>query len=216
MDEISELKIPYEELKSLVIDAIRLPGNSFQYVNLFNTIGGLAIEKSLALDPHPKGYTGGTYWLNHSDQNKVREVLWDLITERVLTIGDHLHDSWPYLSLTEYGIKALVSKDPIPNDITGYLARLKSEIPDLDNIIEIYLLESIKTYNINQLLSATMTLGCASEKALLLLIEAFADSYIDPYATPNCSDNISNKLRFFICCNSIRTKREITFWLQMP
>lgn len=42
-----------------------------------------------------------------------------------------------------------------------------------------YLEESIKTYNINALLSSTITLGCASEKALLLLIESYKNAIQD-------------------------------------
>lgn len=121
MDELSELEIPYEELKLLVIDPIKLHGDSFLYGNIFHSIGSPGNKKSLAVDPHSKGHSGDVDWLNHNDQNKVREVLWDLITERVSTIGDHSNDSWPYLSLTEYRIKSLRSKDP-------ELARLQTEV----------------------------------------------------------------------------------------
>jgi len=177
MSEITDLKIPYEEFKSLVIESIKSHGDSFQFVNLQNTIANLAIKKELAQNPFPPNHFGGAPWLSHKDKNRVREVLWDLITERVLTIGDYSNDSWPFLSLTDYGLKAIEAEQPVPNDISGYLSRLKKEIPDIDETIEVYLSESIRTYNINQLLSATITLGCASEKALLILIETYADTF---------------------------------------
>lgn len=96
-----------------------------------------------------------------------------------MSIGDYQNDSWPHLSLTDYGEKVIASNGPVPNDTNGYLNRIKKEIPDLDSVIEAYLSESIRTYNINQLLSATITLGCASEKSLLLLIETYRDTFKD-------------------------------------
>ena len=41
-------------------------------------------------------------------------------------------------------------------------------VPDIHPVIVAYLEESLKTYNIRALLSSTIALGCASEKALLL------------------------------------------------
>src|SRR6516164_6023032 len=42
--------------------------------------------------------------------------------------------------------------------------------------VYIYLTESLHTFRIGSLLSSTITLGCASEKALLLLIDAYANA----------------------------------------
>jgi hypothetical protein len=168
MSEISEINIPYEELKSLVISC--LP----------NSVGSAAVQKELVKNPNPPGFQGVYYSLNQSDRNKVRSIIWNLILEQVLTIGDFHSDTWPHLSVTEYGSKITSSKQAVPNDPSGYISRIRNEIPDLDPIIEVYLTESIKTYNINQLLSATITLGCASEKALLILIDSFGDSFSDP------------------------------------
>ena len=89
---------------------------------------------------------------------------------------DASHASWPWLKLTEYGKKVCNSLEPTPHDPSGYLGRLKAEISEIDPLILVYLEESLKTYNINALLSSTVTLGCAAEKALLLLIESFANS----------------------------------------
>lgn len=179
MKEIAELKIPYEELKHLTIDVILNSGNSFQFKNIVNAVGHLAIKQGIAENPNPQGFQALSFPLQQVDENRVRQVLWDLIIERVLTIGDYHNDSWPWLSVTDYGKAAFSSADPIPNDPSGYLERVKRNIPELDLIIETYLSESIRTYNINQLLSATITLGCASERALIILIECFANTFSD-------------------------------------
>lgn len=179
METIPEIKIPYEELKSLVIDSIKRHGHSFEFKNLCNFVGSLAVKKNIVKSPYEPNFQTINYPLQKRDENRVREILWDLIIERVLTIGDYHNDSWPHLSLTEYGEKVIKSNKPVPNDTSEYLKRIKKEIPELDSVIETYLSESVRTYNINQLLSSTITLGCASEKALLLLIEAYRDTFTD-------------------------------------
>jgi hypothetical protein len=49
-------------------------------------------------------------------------------------------------------------------------------VPALDPVIITYLTESLRTFRIGAMLSSTITLGCASEKAPLLLIKAYRDS----------------------------------------
>ena len=179
METVPEINIPFEELKSLVINSIKMYDTSFEFKNLCNTIGNNAVKHGIVKNPYPDNRQSFYFSLQKKDENRVREIIWNLIIERVLTIGDFHNDSWPHLSKTEYGEKVLASIEPIPNDPSGYLNRIKKEIPELDNVIEIYLSESIRTYNINQLLSATITLGCASEKALLLLIDTYSDTFKD-------------------------------------
>lgn len=193
MSQISSINVPYEELKHLILDVIRRSGDSFQFKGLCNGVGHSAVSKNIVANPNPPNFQTFEYPLQKADENRVREVLWDLIIERVLTVGDHHNDSWPWLSVTAYGKKALDSTDPIPNDSTGYLARIKKEVPQLDTVIETYLIESIRTYNINQLLSSTITIGCASEKCLLVLIETFTKSFRDANKRLNFEKKIEGK-----------------------
>lgn len=192
MAEIPLIEIPYEELKHLVLKSLK-GRSSFQFRNICNSIGAIAVKQEIVTDPNPTGFQVIEYPLQKRDENKVREIIWDLITERVLTIGDYHNDLWPWLSLTDYGEKAINSVEPIPNDPTGYLSRIKRVIPQLDPIIETYLVESINTYNINQLLSSTITLGCASERALILLIESFENSFNVNEKKENFSKKINGK-----------------------
>lgn len=54
-----------------------------------------------------------------------------------------------------------------------------SNIDSIDAVVLTYLNECLSTFRIGSLLSSTITLGVASEKAFLLLIEACADSIIE-------------------------------------
>jgi len=63
-----------------------------------------------------------------------------------------------------------------PHDPDGYLARIKSDIPEIDEVIIRYLEESLSCYRKNLLLAAAVMLGCAAEKSVLLLVQAFGES----------------------------------------
>lgn len=207
MAEIETLNLSYEELKSYVVENIRASGDSFEFKNFCGNLAKLLVDKGVVNNPHPKGHQGMHHNLNIADENKVREILWDFIIQRVLTLGDYHNASWPYLSLTEYGKKAINSEGPIPNDASGYLKSLKESVPELDSIIKTYIRESIRTYNINQLLSSTITLGCASERAILLLIETYAETFQDPNKTRAFHKKIKGK---FIKAQFDEFKKSIT------
>lgn len=174
---IPRLNIPLTELRSLVLEGLKNSNGSFDFKNFCNSIGSLAVSKEIVQNPNPQGFQTMYFPLQKEDENRVREIIWNLIIEQVLTIGGYNEDTWPHLSVTDYGKSVLSSQLPVPHDPDGYLSRIKREIPDLDSVIEIYLIEAIRTYNINQLLSSTITLGCASEKALLVLIDTFIDTF---------------------------------------
>lgn len=180
MTTIADLELTLEELRPLVLEAFKIQ-NQTQYLSVCGNVADIAISKGIVANPLQGNYSyggGGRFQLSPYDQDRVREVIWYLIFERVVTIGTNANNpAWPFLKLTDYGKDIVNSSTPIPHDPTGYLQRIKSDIPDIDDIILLYLEESLKTYNIGALLSSTITLGCASERALIILIEAFGNSF---------------------------------------
>lgn len=179
-DRVSNLNIPLSELSPMVLEAFKR-NTQTQYLTLCNEVASIAVEKGIVSNPRGNANVhGGSFCLNGRDEDRVREIIWNLIVERVVTIGmNNSNPAWPWLSLTEYGFKVVNSAEPIPHDPEGYLKRVKESIPNIDSIILTYLEESLYTYNINALLSSTITLGCASEKALLLLIDSYANAIQD-------------------------------------
>lgn len=166
-----------DELRSLALEAFKKSPET-QYLGLCNLVAELAVQKGLAANPQEGIVTfGASYQLNSHDEDRIREIIWDLIVSRLVTIGiNSSNPNWPWLKLTEYGRQVVNSVLPTPHDPSGYLSRLQKEVPKIDNVIFTYLEESLRTYNIGALLSSTITLGCASEKALLILIEAFGNA----------------------------------------
>lgn len=83
--------------------------------------------------------------------------------------------SYPWYTITEYGKEALLQEDWLPYDPEGYLSALKTKVPTIDEITLTYIGESVAAYNRRNLLSATITMGVASENLMLTLIETYAN-----------------------------------------
>lgn len=176
-NRIDDLNLSLNELKPLVLEAFKRSPQT-QYVNLCNQVASIAVEKNIVANLRGNSIiNGGGFNLSGKDEDSVRELIWNLVVERVVTIGmNNSNPAWPWLSLTDYGLEVVKSTEPVPHDPTGYLKRIKETIPQIDQVILVYLEESLNTYNINALLSSTIALGCASEKALLLLIDSYTNS----------------------------------------
>ncbi|MFA6521587.1 MAG: hypothetical protein WCT53_04345 [Candidatus Gracilibacteria bacterium] len=106
-----------------------------------------------------------------------REIIQELITAGYLypgTSGDQ-NSSYPWLTITSHGQDAFLEEDWLPYDPEGYLKALKSKVPTIDDITLTYISEAVTAYHRRQLLSATITIGVASENLMLLLIEAYTN-----------------------------------------
>lgn len=179
--ELPTLTIKYEEVRSLVVHALRDSDDGLQFGGgIDSMVAQQAVTEGFVPDPAARSgtMTLQQYSLTRQDRARVQNILWDLIIEGVIRPGqgDGINNNLPHFHVTDYGRRVLSGEPPTPYDPDGYLRRLRDQIPSLDSIIETYLQESLHTLRIGCLLSSTVTLGCASEKALLLLIAAYADA----------------------------------------
>lgn len=146
------------------------------------------------------------YWRSSDifddEREKIREILWDFLFLRIISPGineitEH-NANLPFFHLTDYGKKVVAVRELQPHDPDGYLTFFKREIPDLDEEIEKYLAESLQAYRRELLFSSAVTLGAASEKALILLMEKISDALVDK----------REKNRYAKLQDSIRTKKK--------
>ena len=119
--------------------------------------------------------------LSDKDYSRVQSIFWDLFVEGVVRPGlnDGLSNDLPFFHVTEWGVEKLRGGRDTPYDPDGYFKRLAAAVPGLDPVVVAYLRESLHTFRIDCLLSSAITLGCASEKALLLLVGAYAAALAD-------------------------------------
>jgi len=71
------------------------------------------------------------------------------------------------------GSAVLKQGGPPVYDYDGYLVDLKGRVPTLDSVVERYVGESLRTYQSNSYLASMAMLGCASERSIRLLFEAY-------------------------------------------
>ena len=126
------------------------------------------------------------------DREKIREIINDLVVEGLIGWGINEHNPGPpFLKVTRYGEEYLMKGLPQPYDPDGYLNCVKSQIQNIDDVVIMYLSESLNAFLKGLMLSSTVMLGGASEKAFLLLLDSFSNSIDDL----NRKTTFENKLR---------------------
>lgn len=175
--------VSYEQIRSLVIESLGSSGGG-QVTSLYTNIARLVVQKGIAPNPYANSgttYINPQYELPQKYQSWIEDIIWDLIIEGVIRPGrgDGQNNGLPWYHISEYGKTVLGNNPSQLYDPDGYLGRVKA-IPNIDDVILAYLEESLKAFRIHCLLSSVITLGCASEKAILLLIDACQNSLASP------------------------------------
>jgi hypothetical protein len=180
------LQISDDAMRTLVLDSV---SKAAQINQLYPVIERLLVQRGLAADPPQvnRNMPGvhiqqPPFHLDQSDVARVNDIMWDLFIEGITRpgLGDGLNNEWPFFHLTRDGQQVLNGKTPSAFDTDGYLNKITTEVKNTDPVILTYLRESLRTFQIRCYLASTVTLGCAAEKALLLLIEECANSLPAP------------------------------------
>ena len=180
------------EVRSRIVEYFkgRLSGRSRPTENQHIQIGDLfALFQKEQLEQPP--------WKQAEVLTLVNEIVHELAYSGFIYFGMpgsmSSHDYYPWITVTEYGKAAFMSEDWLPHDPEGYMAALKTRVPELEEVTLAYIGESVSAFNRRHLLSATITLGVASENIMLVLIEAYAGWIKDPKRKAAFEKRIANK-----------------------
>jgi hypothetical protein len=173
-------------LRALVLEQLsRTPKT--QIVNAINDVERLVAERGIfpteddcqRLGIDYKYYQHNT--LNPIDNLTINEIIWDLILERIVTPGfDASNTNLPFFRLTKFGKDYISQSAPHYYDPQGYMESLRNIIQNLDPIIEQYISEGLNCFRRQLFFASAVMLGAAAEKAILLLLQAIADSMSNP------------------------------------
>ena len=174
--------IGYREVLALVFEVLQ-DKPSGQYMNLAQDVLELAARKSLVPSNTQPGRPA-THRVPQQDQRRitelVREAMWECLIKRIIVFGsDNANPAWPFFRVTERGAKVLASESPQPYDPDGFLEHFRQRVSPVDPVIDGYVAEAVNAFNAGCTRSAAVMLGCASEKLLLVLVEAFGDAIND-------------------------------------
>ena len=159
----------YSILRSHLINYIRCNMTDQNAQLLDGSLRSFYLDKGINLDEDP------------NDLCMIQQVIHELYIEGIINPGQKMRPrthggnylSFPFFHVTLYGEQVLENTEYQPYDPDGYLQKLQTEIPTIDPVIIRYMEECLNCFRRNLLLSAAVTLGCAAEKAILLLTEIF-------------------------------------------
>ena len=182
-----------EEARELIFQALRQGGWN-QVGGLFDVVGQIKAQRSGTNQGLNRSYMGGRQSLQRGDETVLVEVIWGLIVQGILVPGiDDSNQGWPFIRLTEYGERCLAEDRILPEDPDGYLREFAQAIPVADAIIVEYLTESLQCYVRRLYKASAVMLGCASEQAVLLLIESCANSIADARTKQQFEERIAKE-----------------------
>jgi len=166
------MTVEYNNLRSLMLEYLRSnPNGQFDLIE----------NSSIYLFFQEHGFT-----LGKRDQETLQEIIHALYIEKIIYLGNNLRasgiEAWnlPFYRLTQHGQKVVNATEYQPYDPSGYLSRIRNEIPKIDDVIIIYLEEGLNCFRSSYLFSSAVMIGCAAEKAMLLLIDAFGQAISNP------------------------------------
>lgn len=151
-----------EELKTRILEYLRAEGGS-QYENLRQ----FGLERSINRS------------LSHTEDRMILEILHELHTANILMPAlDRSNTGWPWFALTPHGREVLAAAGPPVYDYDRYLSDLRGRTR-IDPIVGAFLSEALQAYQRSLFVAAVAMLGCASERAIWLLMNGYVDAIAD-------------------------------------
>jgi|GEM_PF-3004513 len=145
------------------------------------------------------------------DENSIDEAWLNLFLDgwiRPISASSPLNSHW--FRVTSYGKSQLGMIDddyfPVFLDPQSTISGLKSTIPNIDPITLKYFEEALWAIKKRLFLSATITLGGASESSILALVEALLDFYSDDSLSAEFDKNNKIKNRFELLLKTMKER----------
>lgn len=89
------------------------------------------------------------------------------------------HPHFNRYHVTKSGWEWFNGAEPFPEEADGYMSFLRQRVPNMDAVIEQYVVEALTAFERQAYFAAAVMLGAASEKALYLLAESMLGALIN-------------------------------------
>ena len=124
--------------------------------------------------PHHRAHLGQVFeQIPPALQNAAAEAFWYLMRCGYIVplaadnYGDNLNLHG--YNVTERGLVWFDGGEPLPEGTAGYMKFLTDRVPNVDKVIEQYVIEALHAFNGQAYFAAAVMIGAASEKAIYLL-----------------------------------------------
>jgi len=124
----------------------------------------------------------------------ISSLFWAFVVDGIISIGTSSGQcDLPFFQITEYGEDILSGEKMIILDPTGVISNLKKSREKIDPVVEEYLAEALSCFEKNCLKATFVMIGCAAEKAILNLIDAFKEHFSKNQSKENFERKIERK-----------------------
>ena len=173
------MPLKLEEMRGLLMQAMRQTGWN-QVAELEIAVGNLKAKMQGVVQQQRGFVSDGRGYLERGEATLINELIWTFIVQGILVPGTNdSNQGWPFLRLTDYGERCVREQQILPHDPDGYLRDFFGAVPSADPVILEYLSEALQCYLRDLNRAASVMLGAASEKAVLLLIESYIGAVAD-------------------------------------
>ena len=176
-------EFPYEHTKALLLAYLK-DNPQGDYSGAVEGVVEIAVRTRVHTPKKPPD--GRKYFelLEHHEREnvgeRVRQLLWQLLIQGVIVFGrNDLNPLWPLYRVTEYGEGVVKGQGPQPYDPNNFMQEFGRVNAAADPVIMDYLDEALRTFNHGCQKSTCVMIGAASEKAILLLHDAFETAIAD-------------------------------------
>jgi hypothetical protein len=147
------------------------------------------VEQQSAIRP----YQTLTSWI----EDEVREVVWELAFQGIIVPGidNGQQASLPWFKITEWGKQCLEKGEYLPFDAGMFMERIRKEIPTLDVVIALYLVESLKCFRNGTFVASAVMVGVAAEQMMLVLRKAVSDALDSPEKKKRFDDDAQGQIK---------------------
>lgn len=129
---------------------------------------------------------------------EIQEAIWSLVARGLAFIdfSQRAPENWT-LEPTKSGYAVLSDEAYNPDDPSGYLTRLYSDIPELDHVAAQYVEEALQTYFHDAHLASTVMLGVAAE-AIVLDVGGSLANWLNNSTGEDLKKKLANKRLAYI------------------
>lgn len=122
-----------------------------------------------------EGLTLGAH--DQNDVDMVHDIFWDLAGSGLVRPGSRgrnpQDNSLPWLCITDYGLACVEEGKILPVDSEAFLEEM--DLASLDDVIRLYIEESVRAFSSRGYLAAAVMAGGALERAILIMTEKYLD-----------------------------------------
>lgn len=113
------------------------------------------------------------------------------------------HPAWHTYNVTKRGWEWLGGAEPVPEDAKGYMEFLRQLVPNLDPVMEQYIIEALTAFDREAYFATAVMVGAASEKAAYLLAASLLTA-LQPSPRRGTLEGLLNKRQLFQLLDFVR------------